>query len=135
MRNDIIGTDDLSGPLDEDQQIAATDDTTRPRLDEMLDLQPEDDMPARAKTKAGTDRRGRRGAADPIRAPELYINPHLSWLEFNRRILEEALDHGNPLLERVKFTAIFSSNLDEFFMVRVSGLKSLALSGDGSVDR
>src|ERR1700676_456348 len=61
--------------------------------------------------------------------PRYYINRHESWLAFNRRVLEEALDEGNPLLERVKFMAITASNLDEFVMKRIGGLKQQAIAG------
>ena len=65
------------------------------------------------------------------------INRELSWIEFNSRVLDEALDPSLPLLERLKFLAIFSTNLDEFFMVRCSGLQEqleanpMMLSPDG----
>jgi polyphosphate kinase len=65
----------------------------------------------------------------------LYLDRDLSWLEFNARVLHEACDPRTPLLERVKFLAIFSSNLDEFFMKRLVGLRRLVQQGDASSQR
>src|SRR5262245_19773263 len=85
--------------------------------------------PDRALPESGLD-------ASDLAAPRLYLNRELTWLSFNRRVLAEAADPRTPLLERVKFLAIVSGNLDEFFMKRIGDLKNLAVEGreEQSVD-
>ena len=81
-------------------------------------------------TSAPLTRPETREVGDPPEAPfdlrRAWVGRDVSWLEFNRRVLHEALDDRTPLLERVKFLAIFSANLDEFFMKRMALIRPMA---------
>ena len=126
------GAADASSPNDESQPAIAPTDSKSTK-----DGSPADSgTPSRPRPRAAVARRVPPAvavAASPpevdLNDPSLYLNRELTWLEFNRRVLNEAEDERTPLLERVKFLAIVSSNLDEFFMKRIGGLKQQVGAG------
>ena len=82
------------------------------------------------RSNRGVRQRFQQRAAGPdLESPDLYFNRELSWLDFNDRVLQLAEDASVPLLERIKFCAIWESNLDEFFMVRVANLEDKLEAG------
>lgn len=100
-----------------------------------------DPLARRSETPSPSPRAASVEAAVVPRAAHRYLNRELSWLQFDGRVLEEALDDANPLLERLRFLTIFHTNLDEFFMIRASGIKQQiaagveVLSSDGATPR
>jgi polyphosphate kinase len=104
------------------------------RLEPQTDVVPDSGLSSGAKTEAASAPERQESQRQPqkiidLSDPSLYLNRELTWLEFNRRVLHEAEDDRTPLLERVKFAAIVSSNLDEFFMKRIGGLKQQVVAG------
>ena len=109
-----------------DQQNPAKPEETAPRNGETPRKRPRGAKVRRKRTTRSTDAEGY--SPSPPIDPALYINRELSWLEFNQRVLDEARDPRHPILERIKFLSIVSSNLDEFFMIRVAGIREQILA-------
>ena len=109
----VVTDDSQSTPLQSQGNGVASSTVSVPPKEALLQPVPEVSRPGR-------------GEAAEFSAPELFLNRELTWLAFNRRVFEEALDQHNPPLERVKFLAITASNLDEFFMKRIGVLKRRA---------
>ena len=118
--------------LDEKQAQQVLDTITQSK-DTIVDTSPspehssENSVPM--KTDNNTDNNSTPPSSINLKSSEYYLNRELTWLNFNKRVLHEASDERTPLLERVKFLAITDSNLDEFFMKRIGGLKQQELAG------
>ncbi len=131
-----VAEDNAEAPVaEENAEAAAAEERTEAPVAEPAPGETNSETPAvdrllaeAGQTMPGADQTTESEQID-LDHPDLYLNRELTWLQFNQRVLHEATDPRNPLLERLKFFAIFASNLDEFFMKRVGGLKLQVATG------
>jgi polyphosphate kinase len=120
----VVNMSRRSGSLEKQVEAGALSNVASLRSEPSRDH----DAAPEARVEASPPAAEERAEVD-LSSPDLYLNRELTWLEFNRRVLHEAQDERTPLLERIKFLAIVSSNLDEFFMKRIGGLKQQVGAG------
>ncbi|GAB3074984.1 RNA degradosome polyphosphate kinase [Intrasporangium mesophilum] len=130
MTNGSVATTDLDESVTREEARPATDDSTAEasEVSSFTSTVPSRRIPARAANGRFVVTAPPEAPADELPA-DRYLERELSWLQFNERVLQLAMDPAVPLLERTRFLAIFANNLDEFFMVRVAGLKRRIATG------
>ncbi|MGW5237810.1 RNA degradosome polyphosphate kinase [Monashia sp. NPDC004114] len=130
MTNGSVATTDLDDSVTREEARATTDDSTAEasEVSSFTSTVPSRRIPARAANGRFVVTAPPEAPADELPA-DRYLERELSWLQFNERVLQLAMDPAVPLLERTRFLAIFANNLDEFFMVRVAGLKRRIATG------